>query len=80
MFPIPKVGTGSSGFGVYNRTKRPDTAAALLFFFTEEGQKAYNGQTGGSVPLMRTLANDDFWHGKGTEWEGRTLTRFRSIP
>ena len=81
MFPIPKVGTGSSGFGVYNRTKRPDTAAAFaLFFFTEEGQKAYNGQTGGSVPLMRTLANDDFWRGKGTEWEGKNFDAFVAFP
>jgi ABC-type glycerol-3-phosphate transport system substrate-binding protein len=81
MFPIPKVGTGSSGFGVYNRTKRPDTAAAFaLFFFTEEGQKAYNGQTGGSVPLMRTLANDDFWRGKGTEWEGKNYDAYVAFP
>lgn len=80
-FPSPKVGTGSSGYGVYNRTKRPDTAAAFaLFFFTEEGQKAFNGQTGGSVPLMKSLADDDFWRGKGTEWENKNYDAFVSFP
>lgn len=44
-FPVHKVGTGATGFGVYNRTKRPDTAAAFaLFLYTDEGQRAYNGQ------------------------------------
>ncbi|MBR5006467.1 MAG: hypothetical protein IKY07_05185, partial [Clostridia bacterium] len=29
--------------------------------YTVDGQKAYNGQDGGSVPNVRALANADFW-------------------
>lgn len=63
VFPVKhSVGTGATGFGVYNRTKRPDTAAAFaLYLFTDEGQRAYNGQIGGSVPLTKSLAQDNFW-------------------
>lgn len=62
QFPVHRVGTGATGFGVYNRTKSPDTAAAFaLFLFTDEGQRAYNGQVGGSVPLTKNLAQEDFW-------------------
>lgn len=55
-------GCGSSGFGVYNRTRNQDTAAAFaLFFYTEEGQKAYNGQPGASVPVVGSLKEDSSW-------------------
>ena len=62
QFPVHRVGTGATGFGVYNRTKRPDTAAAfVLYLFTDEGQRAYHDQIGGSVPLTKNLAQEDFW-------------------
>ncbi len=81
QFPNPKVGTDSSGFGVYNRTNHPDTAAALaLFILTNEGQKAFNGQTGGSVPLLKSLAEDDFWRGKVTSWNSKNYDAFVSFP
>lgn len=61
-YPVHKVGAGATGFCVYNRTNAPDTAAAFaLYLFTDEGQRAYNGQVGGSVPLTKKLANEDFW-------------------
>ncbi len=61
-FPTPKVGTGATGFAVFNGTKNKDAAAALcLSLYTVDGQKAYNGQEGGSVPNVRTLADADFW-------------------
>ncbi len=67
-YPVHSVGAGATGFGVYNRTKNPDGAAALaLFFYTEEGQRAYNGQIGGSVPNVRSLAMDSFWRVGGKE-------------
>ncbi|MBO4326801.1 MAG: carbohydrate ABC transporter substrate-binding protein [Clostridia bacterium] len=67
-YPVHSVGAGATGFGVYNRTKNPDTAAALaLFFYTEDGQRAYNGQIGGSVPNVRSLALDSFWRVGGKE-------------
>ena len=60
--PVHKVGTGSTGFAVFNKTQNPDAAAALcLFLYTEDGQRAYNGQEGGSVPNVRSLADDTFW-------------------
>ncbi len=62
-------GCGSSGVGVFNRTKNPDAAAAFaLFFYTQEGQTAFNGQTGGSVPVLASLKNAAFWqHADDTE-------------
>ncbi len=62
-------GCGSSGVGVYNRTKNPNAAAAFaLFFYTPEGQTEFNGQTGGSVPVLASLENADFWqHASDTE-------------
>lgn len=55
-------GCGSSGFGVYNRTRNQDTAAAFaLYFYTEDGQRAYNGQPGASVPVIGSLKDDSSW-------------------
>lgn len=60
--PVHKVGTGATGFVVYNGTRNGDAAAALaLSLYTEDGQKAYNGQEGGSVPNVKTLAEASFW-------------------
>jgi ABC-type glycerol-3-phosphate transport system substrate-binding protein len=60
--PNHKVGTGATGFAVFNRTSNADAAAALcLSLYTEDGQRAYNGQEGGSVPNVKTLAEDTFW-------------------
>lgn len=60
--PVHKVGTGATGFVVFNGTKNRDAAAALaLSLYTEEGQKAYNGQEGGSVPNVKSLADSSFW-------------------
>jgi ABC-type glycerol-3-phosphate transport system substrate-binding protein len=60
--PTHRVGTGASGFAVFKRNTNADAAAALcLSLYTEEGQLAYNGQEGGSVPNVKTLAEDTFW-------------------
>lgn len=69
LFPHPAFGAGSSGYGVYNRTSNPTAAAAFaLFFYTREGQRAFNGQTGGSVPLLASLKEDDFWKHPNDDW------------
>lgn len=61
-YPTHKVGTGATGFGVFAYTKNPHAAAALcLSLYTPAGQKAYNGQEGGSVPNVKSLADDSFW-------------------
>ncbi len=76
-FPTHNVSTGATGYVVYNRTKNPNTAAAFaLFFLTEDGQRAYHSQTGGNVPLLKSLAEDDFWHGVGTNWEDKNFDVF----
>ena len=72
LFEHPAFGAGSSGWGVFNRTSNPNAAAAFaLFFYTQEGQRAFNGQTGGSVPLLASLKEDDFWKHPNDEWAGK---------
>jgi len=69
LFENPAFGAGSSGWGVFNRTKNPNAAAAFaLYFYTPEGQRAYNGQSGGSVPLLASLKEDTFWRHPNDEW------------
>lgn len=85
-FPTHKVGTGCSGFGVYKYTSNPNAAAALaLFFFTAEGQRAYNGNEGGSVPLVKELSDEGFWRyttptNTGADWSGKNYDAFVSFP
>lgn len=71
-------GCGSSGFGVYNRTQNPDTAAAFaLYFYTEEGQLAYNGQPGASVPVVGALKDSDSWrYPDESEWKDKNWDAF----
>ena len=80
-FPNHNVSTGATGYVVYNRTTNPDTAAAFaLFFLTTEGQMAYQGQTGGNVPVLKSLAEEDFWKGAGTEWTDKNYAALVSYP
>ena len=85
-FPTHKVGTCATGFAVFNGTKNPDAAAALcLSLYTEEGQRAYNGQEGGSVPNVRTLADANFWRVPFADKsidpaEGKNYNAFISFP
>ena len=72
LFEHPAFGAGSSGWGVFNRTSNPNAAAAFaLYFYTQEGQRAFNGQTGGSVPLLASLKEDDFWKHPNDEWSDK---------
>ncbi|MBR5059279.1 MAG: carbohydrate ABC transporter substrate-binding protein [Clostridia bacterium] len=84
--PTHKVGTGATGFCVFNGTKYADAAAALaLSLYTEEGQRAYNGQEGGSVPNVRSLADESFWRVPFTDnrddpVSGKNYYAFISFP
>ena len=84
--PTHKVGTGATGFVVFNGTKSADAAAALaLSLYTEEGQRAYNGQEGGSVPNVRSLAESSFWRVPFTDRRddpenGKNYYAFISFP
>lgn len=80
-FPTHKVGTGATGYVVYNRTRNVDTAAALaLFFLTEDGQRAYHSASGGNVPLLKSLAKDTFWRMPNTKWSDKNFDAFISYP
>ena len=81
------VGTGSTGYGVYNYTENPNAAAALcLFFLSKEGQLAFHSTDGGNVPLVRELADSDFWRGHGSDnpeefdWSTKNYDAFISFP
>lgn len=67
-FPIVKnhlVGTQTSGYVVSKNSSNKLAAAALCtFIYTEEGQRAYNKETNGSVPLIKNLPHEDFWEAK----------------
>ncbi len=79
--PTHTVSTGATGYVVYNRTKNPNAAAAFaLHFLTEDGQRAYHGQTGGNVPLVKSLSHDDFWHEQGSAWSDKNYDAFVSYP
>lgn len=85
-FPNHVVGTGASGFAVYRYTRNPNAAAALaLFFLSKDGQYAYHSNAGGSVPLVKELAEDDFWRGhgatkEGCDWSVKNYDAFITFP
>lgn len=80
-FPTHKVGTGATGYVVYNRTTNPTAAAAFaLFFLTEDGQRAYHSAAGGNVPLLKSLAYEDFWQMPDHEWSEKNFSAFISYP
>lgn len=80
-FPTHKVGTGATGYVVYNRTTNPTAAAAFaLFFLTEDGQRAYHSAAGGNVPLLKSLAEEDFWKMPDTDWSDKSYEAFVSHP
>ena len=56
-----RVGTGTSGYGIYAGTEHPNEAWALLnFIVSEEGQRIFSS-TGNAVPVLRSLADDSVW-------------------
>lgn len=81
QLPTHKVGAGATGYVVYNRTRNVDTAAAFaLFFLSEEGQRAYHGTSGGNVPLLKSIANEDFWRMTDSKWADKNFDAFVSYP
>lgn len=61
-FPVEhRVGTGTSGYGIYAGTEHPNEAWALLnFIVSEEGQRIFSS-TGNAVPVLKSLADDPVW-------------------
>lgn len=77
LFDYPASPCGTLGFGVFSYTKNPDAAAALvLSLYTEEGQRALHGQSGGDIPVIKSLGADDFWHLKVPGWEDKNYDAF----
>lgn len=77
LFEYPASPCGTIGFGVFNYTRNADAAAALvLSLYTRDGQMAVHGQTGGDVPLLKGLGEEDFWHLKQAGWEDKNYAAF----
>jgi|LSQX01.2.fsa_nt_gb ABC-type glycerol-3-phosphate transport system substrate-binding protein len=80
-FPHSKAGVVSSGLVVHNKTRCPDMASALaLFFYTENGQIAFHGEKGGTVPVHKSLAGSDFWKNRESSCAGKNMDAFVSFP
>ncbi len=79
--PTHKVGAGATGYVVYARTRNADTAATFaLYFLTEDGQRAYHGTSGGNVPLLKSIAGEDFWRMPDSKWSDKNFDAFVSYP
>ncbi len=68
---------GTLGFGVFKYSTNLDAAAALVCsLYTEDGQLAYHSQSGGDIPIIKTLGEQDFWHLKTEGWENKNYAAF----
>ena len=77
LFEYAASPCGTIGFGVFNYTDNVDAAAALcLSLYTENGQRAIHGQSGGDVPLLKSLGEDDFWHLTEPGFENKNYSAF----
>lgn len=77
LFEYAASPCGTIGFGVFKYTTNPDAAAALvLSLYTEDGQMAIHGQSGGDVPLLKSLGADDFWHLSGNGFDNKNYAAF----
>ena len=64
-FPIvpgkPQIGSGSSGYAVYSKSKNKELAVRLLFYMTsKEGQELFM-KTGNCVPVKESLITSSTW-------------------
>ena len=81
---VEKLATGE--YDVLNKVTKSTTIneAMMLMrggdYLTEDGQRAYHGQTGGNVPLVKSLSHDDFWHEQGSAWSDKNYDAFVSYP
>ncbi|MFD0710785.1 extracellular solute-binding protein [Paenibacillus sp. GCM10027626] len=72
------VGGGTSGYGVFAKSKHLEEAGAFVsMFVTPEGQKAF-GTTGNSVPVLKSLADDTTW--RNNPVEGKNMDAFILYP
>lgn len=55
------VGVGTSGYGIYAKSKNIKEAGLFVAFFaTTEGQKAFS-KSGNCVPVLKSLKDDSVW-------------------
>lgn len=60
--PVNAVaGTGCSGYSVYNRSSNKELAFLFLMSIISEETQEVFGQTGASVPVLKSLHNDGIW-------------------
>ena len=75
------MGTNHTGLGMYSRTRIPDAAAVLaLFLYTEEGQKAFHGETCGAVPVLKSLSKSELWRNRESNWENKNMDALICYP
>lgn len=57
----PRIGAGTSGYGISRRTKLPNEAFAFLnYMISEDGQEAFS-KTGNAVPVLKSLQENGTW-------------------
>jgi multiple sugar transport system substrate-binding protein len=72
------VGGGTSGYAVYSKSKHKEEAAAFVsLFLKKEGQEAF-GKTGNSVPVLKSMANDETW--RNNPVPGKNMDAFVAFP
>ena len=79
--PNHTVSSHATGYAVYSGSNNLDAAAALaLFFLTPEGQTAYHSEPSTTVPVLKSLAEENFWKGTGTSWTDKNYGAFVAYP
>lgn len=75
--PIPFTGTGTSGYGIYSKTKYPNEAWAFLnYMVSKDGQIEFS-KTGSAVPVLKSLANDTTWQSfPSTNYNHKAFVKF----
>lgn len=75
--PTPFIGTGTSGYGIYSKTKYPNEAWAFLnYMVSKDGQIEFS-KTGSAVPVLKSLSNDTTWQSyPSTKFNHQAFVKF----
>lgn len=80
-FPTHKVGTGATGYVVYNRTRNPDTAAALALVLPYRRRAdSISQHKRGKCSASEITFRGKFLENAGTDWSDKNFDAFVSYP